>query len=379
MSHKATNWAIQQRGLKPATKLLLWHLCDRHNPDLGCFPSQERLADDCEMARSTVQAHIEKLVEAGLMRCENGVDPETKRQLPTRYTFAFEEAFATADGGDSGPETERENPQSRDRNPVTGSVTEKEGKPGPKNSESRDRNPVSNLVREPLREPCARGDAAPDGASPCASGSANRDGAPGGEADGSAKGSVRRRLHPAIIPFEVATRAGDVADNRKRYELVERRFVLSWLFGKRSADRFDFLYVLRAGLFSMADFEAAVLSTDGPGRRTAERFVRWAYGVARGEPQTRAVHPDVKALADAMCADGLAGEGVRRRCEQLLEGAPEASCGDDDAGSDDHDADVHDTDDTERSEASASARPQRPEPEGRGIAAKDLTENRKAS
>ena len=35
MSHKATVWAIQQRGLKPATKIVLWFLCDRHNPDFG--------------------------------------------------------------------------------------------------------------------------------------------------------------------------------------------------------------------------------------------------------------------------------------------------------------------------------------------------------
>jgi hypothetical protein len=38
MSHDATNWAIQQRGLKPTTKIVLWHLCDRFNPDFGCFP-----------------------------------------------------------------------------------------------------------------------------------------------------------------------------------------------------------------------------------------------------------------------------------------------------------------------------------------------------
>ena len=44
MSHKATVWAIQQRGLKPATKIVLWFLCDRHNPDFGCFPTQMRLA-----------------------------------------------------------------------------------------------------------------------------------------------------------------------------------------------------------------------------------------------------------------------------------------------------------------------------------------------
>ncbi|SEG14890.1 hypothetical protein SAMN05421751_11282 [Jhaorihella thermophila] len=41
MSHYATTWAIRQRGLKPATKLVLWYLADRHNPDYGCFPSQE--------------------------------------------------------------------------------------------------------------------------------------------------------------------------------------------------------------------------------------------------------------------------------------------------------------------------------------------------
>jgi hypothetical protein len=51
MSHEATNWAIKQRGLKPTTKIVLWHLCDRFNPDYGCFPSQARLAHDCEISR----------------------------------------------------------------------------------------------------------------------------------------------------------------------------------------------------------------------------------------------------------------------------------------------------------------------------------------
>ena len=46
MSHKATNWAIQQRGLSPVTKLVLWYLCDRHTPDFGCYPSQDQLAAD---------------------------------------------------------------------------------------------------------------------------------------------------------------------------------------------------------------------------------------------------------------------------------------------------------------------------------------------
>ena len=68
MSHRATNWAIKQRGLKPATKIVLWHLADRHNPDIGCFPSQERLADECEMSRSTLNLHLKKLENLGVVQ-----------------------------------------------------------------------------------------------------------------------------------------------------------------------------------------------------------------------------------------------------------------------------------------------------------------------
>lgn len=54
MCHFATNWAIRQRKLKPTTKIVLWHLCDRHNPDYGCFPAQNRLAHDCEISRAAM-------------------------------------------------------------------------------------------------------------------------------------------------------------------------------------------------------------------------------------------------------------------------------------------------------------------------------------
>ena len=67
MSHKATVWAIQQRGLKPATKIVLWFLCDRHNPDFGCFPTQARLADDAEMSISALNEHLAKLQELRLI------------------------------------------------------------------------------------------------------------------------------------------------------------------------------------------------------------------------------------------------------------------------------------------------------------------------
>ena len=65
MSHKATAWAWTVRGLKPATKIVLLHLADRHNPDLGCFPSIKRLAADCEMSVRSVQNHLQALEDAG--------------------------------------------------------------------------------------------------------------------------------------------------------------------------------------------------------------------------------------------------------------------------------------------------------------------------
>mgnify|MGYP002737415237 CR=1 FL=1 len=94
MSHAATNWAILQRGLPPATKLVLWHLCDRHNPDFGCFPSQEQLADDAEVSRSQLNVHLQRLEEAGLIRRVQRTDAKTNRQLSTRYILGFEKSFA---------------------------------------------------------------------------------------------------------------------------------------------------------------------------------------------------------------------------------------------------------------------------------------------
>jgi hypothetical protein len=98
MSHEATNWAIQQRGLKPTTKIVLWHLCDRFNPDYGCFPSQDRLAHDCEISRSTLNDHLGQLEAVGLLRRMPRLDPVTKRQLPTRYILGFEPGFTPVAG-----------------------------------------------------------------------------------------------------------------------------------------------------------------------------------------------------------------------------------------------------------------------------------------
>ena len=140
MSHIATNWAIQQKGLKPASKIVLWHLADRHNPDFGCFPSQVRLAEDCEMARSTVNEHLNILEEKGLIYRERRVNDQTRRRESARYLLAFEDGFPV----------KKPCPEFRHG---PGAMSGKPEIPCPEKAESHVRNPDTNLVREPIREP----------------------------------------------------------------------------------------------------------------------------------------------------------------------------------------------------------------------------------
>jgi len=175
MSHEATNWAIKQRGLKPTTKIVLWHLCDRFNPDYGCFPSQVRLAHDCEISRSTLNDHLDQLEAIGLLRRVPRIDPVTKRQLPTRYILRFEPGFTPADvvpcpetgHGFSPPgvaaeiaaEIEPNDPVSVEPCPDSGHGINGQAVSGfcpdpcPEIGQSRVRNPDTNLVREPLSKP----------------------------------------------------------------------------------------------------------------------------------------------------------------------------------------------------------------------------------
>ncbi len=175
MSHEATNWAIKQRGLKPTTKIVLWHLCDRFNPDYGCFPSQDRLAHDCEISRSTLNTHLRQLEAVGLLRRVRRINPTTRRQLPTRYILGVEPGFTPSYGvpcpetghGDIGPgETVAgtagssvQAPSLPEPCPEFGhgidakAVSDFSAEPCPENGQSRVRNPDTNLVREPLSKP----------------------------------------------------------------------------------------------------------------------------------------------------------------------------------------------------------------------------------
>ena len=184
MSHEATNWAIKQRGLKPTTKIVLWHLCDRFNPDYGCFPSQARLAHDCEISRATLNRHLDGLEACGLIRRIRVIDPRTGQQRPTRYLLGCEPGFTPRgsdqiEGDSTNPfeagEAETPCPDLRHGSIVekahsckglssgTGpkpcliaghwSVSQFDANPCLKNDQTRVSNCDTNLVREPLRKP----------------------------------------------------------------------------------------------------------------------------------------------------------------------------------------------------------------------------------
>ena len=153
MSHKATVWAIQQRGLKPATKIVLWFLCDRHNPDFGCFPTQARLADDAEMSISALNEHLAKLEELRLIHRVRIHDPRTHKRQATRYILGFEEGFPqepTPETGDGSCGAKEE----RDAEPPPdfghGAISGLSTNPSPDFAQSHPPNPETNLVREPL-------------------------------------------------------------------------------------------------------------------------------------------------------------------------------------------------------------------------------------
>jgi biotin operon repressor len=93
LSHEATNWAIKQKGLKAATKVVLLALADCHNPHYGCFPSKKTLADDCEMSERTVYTHIKTLETAGLITTSSNFDRSKGQFASTRYMLAFEQDF----------------------------------------------------------------------------------------------------------------------------------------------------------------------------------------------------------------------------------------------------------------------------------------------
>ncbi len=162
MSHKAVNWALEQRHLKPGPWIVLIQLGDRHNKDTKQVnPEQSTLAYDCNMSRATVNRHLDELEEKGLLRRVPRRHPVTKKQLSTFYILrpdfdnppVIEHAVSKIETRDLKGENENiDTPRVSDCD--TGAVSQKSQKPCLKNRKSRVSNCDTNPVKEPVKEPC---------------------------------------------------------------------------------------------------------------------------------------------------------------------------------------------------------------------------------
>lgn len=92
MSHKATNWAMEQNQLKPAARIVLFCLADRHNPDYGCFPSQKTIAIDANISARSVRDQLELLEISGLIKRVKTIGT-SGNFTSDRYMLAFEVGF----------------------------------------------------------------------------------------------------------------------------------------------------------------------------------------------------------------------------------------------------------------------------------------------
>lgn len=83
MSIRAITWAMEQKTGSPTTKLVLMKLADNANDEGLCWPAQSTIARHCEIDRSTVNRHIKRLVELGLIEVEQRTQDGVK--LPNVY------------------------------------------------------------------------------------------------------------------------------------------------------------------------------------------------------------------------------------------------------------------------------------------------------
>lgn len=163
MSHRAVNWALEQRHLKPGPWIVLLQLGDRHNKDTKQVnPEQATLAADCNMSRATVNRHLDDLEALGLLRRIPRQHPVTRKRLSTFYILGLDFAAPpVVENAMSQVETRKEKAENGAADPGhvsdcdTETVSQKSQKPCLKNSENRVSNCDTNPVREPGREPCA--------------------------------------------------------------------------------------------------------------------------------------------------------------------------------------------------------------------------------
>jgi|GEM_PF-278180 len=163
MSHKAVNWALEQKQLKPGVWIVLIQLADRHNKDTRLvFPEQSLLATDCNISRATLNRHLSELEDEGLIFRVQRINASTKKSMATHYILqsdfpnppnidhAVEDYRAALLLGKTG-NTEA----GRVSNCDMGAVSQKTAIPCLNFDDSRVSNCDTNLVREPIKEPCA--------------------------------------------------------------------------------------------------------------------------------------------------------------------------------------------------------------------------------
>jgi hypothetical protein len=87
VSHRAVSWALAQRGLRPATKMVLIVLADRANGQGQCWPSRETIAEEAGVVSlNTVDDHLQVLVDVGLVIKEQR---KTAAGRPTSFMFTL--------------------------------------------------------------------------------------------------------------------------------------------------------------------------------------------------------------------------------------------------------------------------------------------------
>jgi len=158
MSHKATAWlaGIPAQDLSSSEFRILFRLCDCHNPSKGCFPTQAFLIDTTGVSNGTLNNVLNALVAKGLIARHRSFDGATKRQKPTRYTFAFEDDFR--------PPARRQNGALNlpDPSPETGDGADSNMDPDPSPISTPTRlQPTGEVTcKEPVNNQrvCARGD-----------------------------------------------------------------------------------------------------------------------------------------------------------------------------------------------------------------------------
>ena len=147
MSHKATKWIadIAPETLTHGEFRILFHLCDCHNPSMGCFPSQKYLRDVTGMSNGGLNKALAALEEKRLIRRERKHDAVLKQRLATHYLLGFEIDRA-----------QEPTPLSGD-----GAISTFDGEPSPLSQQSHlHRGGVTikeEPVKEPVKEPCADG------------------------------------------------------------------------------------------------------------------------------------------------------------------------------------------------------------------------------